>query len=173
MAPDTITHTFVYHNGWPGSIVPPEDGQGMPETCRDVLNKIITISDKLDIYICIINFSIILRPKHRVVVWSAVPVLQLEFGVYPRPRLCSTTISSCLIWSQILGEQNKFWNCAQCKKHAGISYLTVRCFPNFLFSRFLICDLHVAARDRFSRPYITVTCAKCINFYSNVCERVG
>jgi hypothetical protein len=49
--PDTITHdhTFVYHNGWPGSIVSPEDGQGTPETYRDVLNKIATVSDiKLD-----------------------------------------------------------------------------------------------------------------------------
>jgi hypothetical protein len=52
--PDTITHTFVYHNGWPGSIVSPEDEQGTAETRRDVLNKITTISDiKLDIHIYI------------------------------------------------------------------------------------------------------------------------
>jgi hypothetical protein len=36
----------VYHNSWPGSIVSPEDGQGTPETCRDLLNKIIR-SDKV------------------------------------------------------------------------------------------------------------------------------
>jgi hypothetical protein len=29
--------------GWPGSIKSPEDGQGTPETCRDVLNKITTV----------------------------------------------------------------------------------------------------------------------------------
>jgi hypothetical protein len=50
--PDTITHIFVHHNGWPGSIVSPEDGQGTSETCRYVLNKITTISViKLDTYI--------------------------------------------------------------------------------------------------------------------------
>jgi hypothetical protein len=50
--PDTITHTFVYHSSWPGSIVSPDDGQGTPETCRDVLYKIRTISNiKLDTYI--------------------------------------------------------------------------------------------------------------------------
>jgi hypothetical protein len=49
--PDTITHTLVYHNGRPGSIVSPDDGQGTVETCRNVLNKITTISDiKLDTY---------------------------------------------------------------------------------------------------------------------------
>jgi hypothetical protein len=52
--PDTITHdpTFVYHKGWPGSVVSPEDEQGPPETGRDVLNKIATVSDiKLDTHV--------------------------------------------------------------------------------------------------------------------------
>jgi hypothetical protein len=35
----TTTLSFATNYGWPGSIRSPDDGQGTPETCRDVLNK--------------------------------------------------------------------------------------------------------------------------------------
>jgi hypothetical protein len=39
----TTTLSFAINYGWPGSIRSPDDGQGTPETCRDVLNKIIKL----------------------------------------------------------------------------------------------------------------------------------